>query len=199
MKTVLFLLALFAGTAMHAQDVSKLRDGDILFQASSSPSAQAIRLATHSVWNHCGVLFFEGGKPWVYEAVQPVRRVPLAQWVAQGTGGKFAARRMKNGVLTTQQAAALRTAAAAYLGKDYDLYFGWGDEKLYCSELVWKTYATATGVKLGSLQKLRDFDLSHPLVQAKLKERYGSAVPLDEQVISPEAIWASPQLQTVPE
>jgi hypothetical protein len=68
---------------------------------------------------------------------------------------------------------------------------------MYCSELVWKAYASAAGIELGKRQKLRDFDLSHPLVQAKLKQRYGDKIPYDERVISPEAMWASPLLVEV--
>ena len=48
--------------------------------------------------------------------------------------------------------------ARQFEGKPYDLYFEWSDERIYCSELVWKMYA-ALGVKLGTLQKLREFDL----------------------------------------
>lgn len=33
------------------------------------------------------------------------------------------------------------------------------------------------------LQKLSEFDLRSPLVRAKLRERYGQAIPMDETVI----------------
>ena len=52
-------------------------------------------------------------------------------------------------------------------------------------------------MKLGKLQKLKDFDLSNPTVQAKLKERYGKNVPLNETVISPQAVFDAPGLETV--
>jgi hypothetical protein len=51
--------------------------------------------------------------------------------------------------------------------------------------------------QLGQLQQLRDFDLSHPAVQAKLRERYGAQLPLSEPVISPASIFNSPELLTV--
>jgi len=47
------------------------------------------------------------------------------------------------------------------------------------------------------LQELREFDLSDPVVKSKMRERYGSRVPLDEPVISPGAQFASPLLTTV--
>lgn len=46
------------------------------------------------------------------------------------------------------------------------------------------------GIQVGRLQKLREFDLTVPAVQAKMKERYGNAVPLDETVISPGEMFS---------
>ena len=42
--------------------------------------------------------------------------------------------------------------------------------------------------RVGEQQKLKEFDLSNPLVQAKLKERYGKNIPLEETVVSPQAV-----------
>ena len=76
------------------------------------------------------------------------------------------------------------------------MYFEWSDARIYCSELVWKMYQRALGVHLGELQKLREFDLRDPLVSAKVRERYGDEIPLDEPVISQAALFASPLLET---
>ena len=87
--------------------------------------------------------------------------------------------------------------SATFEGRPYDLYFEWSDGRIYCSELVWKTYQRALGVELGKLQKLREFDLTDAAVRAKMRQRYGSDVPLDEPVISPGAQFDSPALETV--
>ena len=50
---------------------------------------------------------------------------------------------------------------------------------------------------LEPLQKLRDFDLSPPAVRAKLRERYGRRLPLNETVISPVSLFNSAELVTV--
>ena len=84
-----------------------------------------------------------------------------------------------------------------FRGKNYDLTFEWTDNKIYCSELIWKIYQRATGVEIGTLEKLSSFDLTSPVVQAKMKERYGNKIPLDEWVISPEAIFNSELLRVV--
>ena len=44
---------------------------------------------------------------------------------------------------------------------------------------------------------LRDFDLADPVVSAKLRERYGNRLPLDEVVIAPSAVFDSPLLTEV--
>lgn len=136
------------------------------------------------------------GKPFVFEASATVRYTPLATWAAHGAGGKYTVKRLARG-LTTAQAAKLRASAGKYAGRPYDLYFEWTDERIYCSELVWKTYRDALAVEVGARQKLREFDLSDPVVQARMRERYGSHVPLNEPVISPGAMYDSPLLQNV--
>ena len=91
----------------------------------------------------------------------------------------------------------MRREAARFAGRDYDLTFEWSNDRLYCSELIWKIYDRALGIRLGNLQRLGDFDLSAPAVREKLAERYGATPPLDEPVISPAAIFDSPLLVRV--
>jgi hypothetical protein len=190
------VFAACAWAAGHAAAASGWRDGDIIFHTSRSAQSAAIQRATHSPYSHVGVVFFRDGKPYVFEAIATVRYTPLANWIARGDGGRYVVRRLKQAP-TAAQVARLRSAARAFEGKPYDLYFEWSDERIYCSELVWKLYDQALGVKLGELQELREFDLTDPAVKAKLRERYGSHVPLDEPVVSPGAQFASPLLKTV--
>ena len=178
-----------AADAATAQIEPQLRDGDLIFHTSLSAQSRAIQLATHSLWSHCGIVYREGGKWLVFEAVQPVKRTPLADWVARGQGGHFVTKRLRDAatVLTPAALAQLKAAGQPMLGHSYDRYFGWSDDRIYCSELIWKVYERGLGRRLGQLQHLRDFDLSSPAVRAKLRERYGEKLPLDETVISPSA------------
>ena len=195
MRMGLLLLgcALFA-SATHAAPT--LRDGDIIFHTSRSAQSAAIQRATHSPYSHVGIVLYRGDQPFVFEAIATVRYTPLADWIARGDRGRYVVKRLAR-QLTPEQAAQLRFAARQFEGKPYDLYFEWSDERIYCSELVWKMYRQALGVQLGTLQELREFDLTDPVVKAKMRERYGSRVPLDEPVISPGAQFASPLLTTV--
>ena len=87
----------------------------------------------------------------------------------------------------------------SFKGKPYDIYFEWSDDRIYCSELVWKIYHECAGVDIGELEKLSSFNLDEPAVKQKLKERYGNDIPMDEQVISPASIFESDLLMIVVE
>ena len=56
-----------------------------------------------------------------------------------------------------------------FKGKKYDIKFEWDDNKIYCSELIWKVYQRSTGIELCKLGKLKDFDFSKPTVKQILK------------------------------
>lgn len=182
--------------SFSARGAEALRDGDIIFHTSRSSQSAAIQRATKSPWSHMGIVVFRDGKPFVFEAIATVRYTPLDRWTARGDGGRHVVKRLKSG-LTPAQSRRLRESAAGFAGKPYDLYFEWSDERIYCSELVWKMYHQSLGIDIGARQKLREFDLGDPAVKAKMRERYGTRVPLEEPVISPAAMFDSPLLQTV--
>jgi hypothetical protein len=191
--TACLLAGLGAGVASAADGP---RDGDIIFHTSRSAQSAAIQKATHSPYSHVGVILLRDGKPYVFEAIATVRYTPLDEWIRRGDQGKYVVKRLKRG-MTAAQAAKLRVAAAPHAGKPYDLYFEWSNQRIYCSELVWKMYDEALGLRLGELQKLREFDLRDPVVRAKMRERYGDKVPLEEPVISPARLFDSPLLVEV--
>ncbi len=176
-----------------------LKNGDLIFQTSLSSQSIAVQLATKSKYSHCGIIYQEKGKWYVFEAIQPVKRTALDKWIARGQGGKYVVKRLKNAdqVLTPAVLAKMKQVGDKFLGKNYDLTFEWSDNKIYCSELIWKVYQRATGIEIGKLQKLRDFDLTADAVKKKMKARYGNNIPMEELVISPAAIFDSELLTTV--
>lgn len=193
----LFVVLLTGGKAGAAQ----LRDGDIIFQTSRSAQSLAIQQATHSPYSHVGMIFLRDGQPYVFEAIGPVRYTSLPQWIARGDGGHYVVKRLRDAerLLTPAALQKLRRVASEFTGKPYDLTFEWSDARIYCSELVWKVYERGLGLRIGKLQRLREFDLSPPAVRAKMRERYGKNVPLEEPVISPGAMFASDRLTLVVE
>ena len=104
-----------------------------------------------------GLVLPHGGGLAVYEAVGPVRYTPAAEWVARGEGGRVLVKRLRAPrTLSNDQVELLVRAAEQFLGKPYDAAFGWSDDRLYCSEVVWKVFSRTLGVELGALSVRAD-------------------------------------------
>lgn len=190
------LLAIF-GCGKPSTD--QLCDGDIIFQTSRSTQSAAIQKATHSKYSHMGIIFLREGKPFAYEANNTVQYTSLKKWIDRGVGSHYVLKRLRDAdkVLTPGAIVKLRQTAGQFQGKPYDLTFEWSDDRIYCSELVWKIYARGIGIRIGQLQKLRDLDLSDVTVKAKMKERYGNNIPMEETIISPGEMFSSELLNVV--
>jgi len=178
---------------------SKLKDGDIIFQTSQSAQCEAVRIATNSKFSHCGIIYDINGKWFVFEAVQPVKLTPFEEWIQHGKENKYLIKRLKNAdrVLTPAIVQKMQNYSQQFDGRDYDGYFEWTDNKIYCSELVWKIYKNGASIELCPLHQLQDFNLKDERVQKILKERYGNDIPLDEKVVSPSNLADSDLLKTV--
>ncbi len=181
---------------VKTKEFALFQSGDIIFQTSKSSQSKAIQLATGSVYSHMGIVYKRGADYYVYEAVQPVKLTPLKQWIDRGKDKHFVLKRLKNAteILTPQALKKMKEVGDRYKGKNYDLLFEWSDDKMYCSELVWKIYKEALDIEIGNLETLSNFDLSPKLVKQKMKERYGTNIPLNEKVISPVAMFESKYL-----
>jgi hypothetical protein len=193
---VLFSVAIAGFAAAEAPYA--LQEGDIVFNSGTGEQADAIRGATGSTYTHCGVVFRENGRLVVLEAVQPVRVTPVEAFQKRSQPGTFHARRLKS----PPAAAGIEKAKAwgkQQLGRDYDVRFQWGGDKLYCSELVWKAYEQA-GVKLCEPRRFHDYKLDHPAVKPVIAQRYGSAdkLPKNEPVVAPSDLAESALLMEVP-
>lgn len=178
--------------------VIPVKDGDLIFQNSSSVQSPFLQQLTGSVYTHMGIVFFEAGKPMVFEAINPVSYVPLEQWIDRGVNDHFVIKRLKNYKqhLTGNNLKKMKEEGMKFKGKKYDLRFQWDDEKLYCSELVWKIY-NSIGIEICSLKSFNDFDLTGHDVQAEIQKRYtnlGVSFDPTEKVIAPIDMFKSKDL-----
>lgn len=200
---LLIVVSLFSALAFNKNDLIKSENGyqtgDIIFHTSKSAQSKAIQLTTKSKYSHCGLIYKMDNKYFVYEAVGPVKLTPLKNWIARGSENKFVVKRLINAaqILTPSALKKLKQEGDRYNGKKYDVSFEWSDDKIYCSELVWKMYKKATGLEIGKTQKLNEFDLTSTIVKGIMQKRYGKNVPLNEVVISPQSIFESNLLFTV--
>jgi hypothetical protein len=145
------------------------------------------------------VVFDYKGELLVLEAVGPVKKTKLKDFINRGINKHYIIKRLKNAEdkLTNDNIVKLKEAGDKYLGLPYDIYFGWQNDRIYCTELVWKIYKEILGIELGRLGKLKDFDLSSFTVRLLMFKRYGLKIPYDEPVIAPSTMFDSKELETV--
>ncbi len=175
------------------------QDGDIIFQTSVSSQSRAIQLATQSRYSHMGIVFNRDGEPYVFEASATVRLTPLQEWISHGEHGHYVVKRLENApdVLTEDAVARMVDIGREFRGRQYDQHFEWTDDRMYCSELVWKIYQRALNIEVGDLATLGDFDLTSSVVETIMRARWGDSIPLDQTVISPSVMFDSDLLMEV--
>jgi hypothetical protein len=194
---VSLVLAAFSGKCRQSIPTDSIREGDIVFQSSISPQCKAIEAATHSPWTHCGMVLKQHGKLYVLEAVEPVIYTPLADWAARSRNHIVVKRVKDDSIIDSTIIDKMKKAGEKYRGKHYDAFFEWSDERIYCSELVWKIYKETTGLEIGKLKPLGSFDLSSSIVKQTMAQRYGNKIPLQEKMIAPSVMFESELLKTV--
>jgi hypothetical protein len=175
-----------------------LKEGDIIFQTTGGEQGEAIMLATKSKYTHCGILFKDKNKWYVYEAIQPVQVNALEDFIERGDGQHYVIKRLKSeyrkNPLPIDQ---MKIHAKTYMGKDYDVFFNWSNEEIYCSELVYKIYQEGAGIAICDKKYLKDYNINHPVVKALMKKRYGTKIPLNEMMIAPSTIFESEKMELV--
>jgi uncharacterized protein YycO len=134
----------------------------------------------------------------VYEAVQPVGKRPLIDWIKSGVGEKYKIRRLiDRGILMNESWESMRDYALKQVGKNYDIYFSWSDKEMYCSEYVWKIYHEIAKITLVKPKELREFNIDAPLIRKTMFERYGNDIPYNELMVSPGQLYDSYLLMDV--
>ncbi len=170
-----------------------LREGDILLQHFASKLGSVIADVTDSQYSHCGMVVMQGGEPHVIEAIGPVRIIPAEDWFKQGHLHRFTQVRPRN--LTREQISKVRREAEKMLGRPYDIQYEWDEQKIYCSELVYKAFDRALGIEVGSRQKLGDLNwISHPLFITYLA---GGKLPLRRVMVTPESLVHSEHVKLI--
>ncbi len=177
--------------------ISRFRDGDLIFQESTSSQSEMVRALTESRWTHMGVIFNEASGTVVLEAVSPVRKTPLKRWIDRGRGRHYVVKRLRDAdaKLPKEVVERMQKLASTWLGRPYDLRFQWDDQSLYCSELAYKLFDRAAGVRIGKLERAADTNLDDERVQRALRKRFANArFDPAETVVTPDSIFNDEQL-----
>ena len=179
----------------------ELQPGDVVFQCSQSGQSEPIQLATNSPYSHVGMVHYMEGKPYVFEASRKVRMTPYQTWVDNGKGAHVVVKRLKDPspLREVETMQAMHAAGEPMLGREYDRLFQWGDQTLYCSELVWKVYKRGAGIELCPPSSVQDLALDSPQVQRLIQNRYPNPddVPWTETMVTPADLFDSPLLEEV--
>ena len=157
LRIITAFLILIASSSLGKDVQLVVEDGDIIFQRSTTRQSHVIEAATGSPYTHMGIIFYEGETAYVHEAVQPVKKTKLIEWIKRGRDGKFVVRRLKD--RSAVDFIKLKREVSRFIGLNYDHKFEWSDSQVYCSELVWKAYARSSGIEIGALRLLRVFNL----------------------------------------
>ena len=175
----------------NSQDLS-FKTGDIIFHTSLSSQSKFIQDATNSKFSHVGIIYIKEGKPYVFEAVEPVRLTPLPKWVNKGENKNYTVYR-SNIPLSENDLTKMYEYCVKQEGKHYDMKFQWDDSKIYCSELVWDTY-NSVGIQLSTPKTFADFDIESTEIKKEIVRRYGDKFVQSELVVSPQCIIESRHL-----
>jgi hypothetical protein len=191
----LILVCLLGGKKLGGPEVDPavldLKDGDVVFQHLTGKLGSVIAEVTESPLTHCGMVVHRRGEPYVIEAIGPVRYIAFKKWVAQGDQGHFSQMRLKSA--SEEQIAKTVTAAETLLGLPYDIQYDFDDEKIYCSELVYKAYLRGGEIEVGSKEALRDLNWKGS--EKFIRVLAGGELPLDRQMVTPVSISRDPKFK----
>jgi hypothetical protein len=212
---------------------SKLHQGDMVFIRSRSQNAEGIAMLSDPtaepdedrIFTHCGIVLREDGQlkvlegagrgtpPLTLENCQTEEAIDVAHEHGDNPHHIYVRRWRSAEDLAEAKLASLIEKAKKLHSKPYDHAFSWTDDKMYCSELIWKAYAAASlslphstvDSYMKSVQKVLDDpnldDGKRTKLSAALKRlalnRGGPAVDPDEYAVSPEDIFNSKDLVSI--
>lgn len=164
--------------------------GDLIFQSLPvNDLVQAIEGISESPYSHCGIVVFKDDQWQVLEAIGPVKYTPLYEWVQRGRKEAIAVYRFKD----SQNIDLFITEAKKFIGRPYDIRYRMDDEKIYCSELIYKSYLKSHNIKLGELKALGDMPWQKYTITIQKYEK--GKPPLERLMITPANLSIAPQLK----
>jgi len=135
------------------------------------------------------------GADWqVIEAIGPVKETASRRGRCRAAMGAFrsiASRRVSGQDPSLRQGAQKKGIRKSTVN---DYHYDMDDAAIYCSELIYKAFRTATGEELGHLQKLGETPLEP--YEPVIKQLEGGQVPLERLMIT-RAPLRGPQLEKV--
>ncbi len=176
----------------YSQDLD-IREGDFIFQHLPGRLTRVIADITNSPYSHCGIIVKKQSNFYVLEAIGPVIETPLNTWINRGIGHRITIVRLKEKY--QRDIPKIIKAANKFKGLPYDVQYDWDNEKIYCSELIYKAVDAAIGLQLTNFVNLGD--LSWQPHEAFIRYITGGELPLDRKMITPADIVVSDKVDIV--
>lgn len=170
-----------------------IQEGDFIFQNIHGKIFRLIEGVTGNSITHCGIIVKKDGEYYVLEAIGPVMYTPLNKWIHRGIGSQMTIVRLKEEY--QNQIPKIIQSANQYLNRPYDIQYEWDDEKIYCSELIYKSVKAATGLELAEFRRLGDMDWQP--YEALIRSIAGGKLPLDRMMIPPGDLVVSEGVNVV--
>lgn len=189
----------------HGDTEFQFETGDVIAHTSQSSQSTMIQIGTQSKYSHVGVVFVKNGKAYVLESLSTTKFSTVDSFIDRGKNDDYTVYRYGDWQdghvdwqtgLTAVQKKKLKASVGKYKGKRYDLAFKWSDDKIYCSELVWKMYEDID-IELSKPKKMKNFPLWIPKFKQVMEKRWGGKVNKQEPVVSPKDIVKSDKLYRV--
>lgn len=170
-----------------------LQEGDFIFQHLPAKLTRVIADVTNSPYSHCGIVVRRGSRFYVLEAVGPVIETPINSWIIRGVGQRITIVRLKEEY--RNRIPEIITAARRFMSLPYDIQYEWDDEKIYCSELIYKATERATGIELADFVRLGDLNWQ-PHEKFIRYIAYGE-LPLGRRMITPVDLVYSDKVEII--
>lgn len=178
-------IALFPYRGFRFSSNPKVQEGDVIFHMSTSSQSPLIAIATTSPLTHCGVIVMKGNEPYVLEASSTLKTTPLRTFIKRGRCGAYWIKRPKSGIDKSIRYHHL-------LGRSYDLAFSFGNNKYYCSELVYDIYKYQLGTELCT-PKL----MNHYFTLGMKKKMRQRGINPNGLVVAPSDLFSSNSLKSI--
>jgi hypothetical protein len=140
----LFDLPAFSQRSAH----ENWQNGDIIFikntQMSRSQSS-----SEDDKFNCAGIIFRDNNELFVYYASEPLKKVPLQDFIGFSKDRKYSVKwLMESSLLNEDALKTMKTYANAKVGTPYDNDESLNTENVYNAEFIWKIYKNSLGINL---------------------------------------------------
>lgn len=138
MKTarLILIMSIFASLKTLALPMDELKTGDILLLDMDCYSCDLIEKQTNGPFSHSGIVLKLGNQVYVAQALGTVHHLPLQRFLnyshkpIQVIRPKY--------INYTKRRRLIQSYQANFFNMPFDHDYTWDDEKLYCSEFIYK-------------------------------------------------------------